>query len=128
MNFRFGRVAVPLLYFLALARGTLFGLPFRFVLHCLLFEMVERSADRDHHIFGLSQADQRAISRVDGDLGLMAVLFDAEDGLGFEAITKNLADFCETGFYFFADGGGYFIMSAGVFHVHERPSLDSCET
>src|ERR1039458_2686547 len=50
----------------------------------------------------------------------------SEDGFGFEAVAENFADFSEAGFHFFTDGGSYFVVSSGVFHVHERPSLDSC--
>jgi hypothetical protein len=38
-------------------------------------------------------------------------------------IAQDFAELGEAGFYFFADGGGYFVVPAGVFHVHERPSL-----
>jgi hypothetical protein len=52
----------------------------------------------------------------------MTMFFNGEDNLGFELIGKNFADFCKTGFYFFADGSGDFVVSSGVLHVHERPS------
>ena len=67
--------------------------------------MVESFVDGDGHVLGLSQADQRAIARADGDFGFVAVLLDGEDDLGFKAVAENFADFCEAGFYFFADGG-----------------------
>ena len=70
------RVAIPLLHFFALAGGALLRLPFGFVLHGLLLEVVESSADGDHHIFGLRHADERAIARVDGDFGFMTVFFN----------------------------------------------------
>ena len=84
--------------------------------------MVEGFVDGDGHVLGLSQADQRAIARADGDFGFVAVLFDGEDDLGFKSVAQNFADFCEAGFNFFADGGSNFVVSASVFHVHERPS------
>ena len=62
------------------------------------------------------------VSRVDGDFCFMTMFFDGEDNFGFELVAKNFADFCEAGFYFFADGGGDFVVSSGVLHVHERPS------
>jgi len=55
--------------------------------------------------------------------GFVAVLFDGEDGFGFEAVAENFADFSEAKFYFFTDGGSDFVVSSGIFHVHERPSL-----
>ena len=83
-----------------------------------LFEVVEGLVDGDGHVFGLSQADQRAVARGDGDFGFMAMLFDGEDDLGFESVAQDLAEFGEAGFNFFADGGSYFVVPAGVFHVH----------
>ena len=71
---------------------------------------------------GLRQADQRSVARSDGDFCFMTMFFDGQDNLGFELVAKNFADFCEAGFYFFADGGSDFVLSSGVFHVHERPS------
>jgi len=117
------RVTVPLFYFLALAGGAFFGFPLGLVLHGLLFEVVEGAADGDHHVFGLGQADQWPIARVNGGFGFVAVLFDGEDGFGFEAVAENFADFSEAKFYFFTDGGSDFVVSSGIFHVHERPSL-----
>jgi hypothetical protein len=52
----------------------------------------------------------------------MTVLLYCEDDFGIESVAQYLADFCEAGFYFFADGVSNFVLSSGVFHVHERPS------
>ena len=117
-------VAVPLLHFLALARRALFGLPASFVFHGLLFQVVEGFVDGDRHVLGLGQADQRAVGRADGDLGFVAMLFDCEDHLGFESVAQDFAEFCEAGFYFFADGGSDLVVPSGVFHVHERALLE----
>ena len=76
-----------------------------------------------HHVLGLSQADQRAIARADGDFGFVAMLLDGKDDVGVKAVAQNFADFCEAGFYFLADGGSDYVVSASVFHVHERPLL-----
>ena len=86
--------------------------------------MVKRLADRDSHVLGLGQADQRAVSRAYRDLCFMTVLFDAEDNFGFELVAQDFTNPGEPGFYFFADGRSYFVMPPGVFHVHERHSLD----
>ncbi len=114
-------MAVPLLDFFALAGGALLRLPVRLVLDGLLFEVIESLVDRDGHVLGLSQADQRAVARADGDFGFVAVLFDGEDHLGFKSIAQNFADLGEAGFNFFADSVGDFVLSSGVFHIHERP-------
>ena len=98
-------------------------MPAGLVFHRLLFEVVEGFVDGDGHVLGLGQADERAVARADGDFGFVAVLFDGEDDFGFEFVAEDFADFGEAGFYFFADGGSYFVVPAGVFHVHERPSL-----
>ncbi len=84
--------------------------------------MVERLVDGSLHVSGLRQADQLAVSRTDGDFRFVAVLLDCEDHLGFKLVAQNSADFREARFYLFADGGGNFVVPAGVFHVHERPS------
>ena len=97
-------------------------MPAGFVFHRLLFEVVEGFVDGNRHVFGLGQADQRAVARADGDFGFVAVLFYGEDDLGFESVAEDFAEFSDAGFYFFADGGSYFVVPAGVFHVHERPS------
>jgi hypothetical protein len=55
----------------------------------------------------------------------MAVFLDSEDYFGLEFVAQDFADFDEAGFYFFADGVGDFVLSSGVLHVHERPSIPS---
>src|ERR1700689_90336 len=113
------RVAIPLLHFLALARRALLRLPARFVLDGLLLEMVEGFVDGDGHVLGLSQADQRAIARADGDFSFVAMLFNREDDFGIKSVAQNLADLREAGFYFFADSGSDGVMSASIFDVHD---------
>ena len=83
--------------------------------------MVERFVDGDGHVPGLGQADQRSIAGADGDFGFVAVLLDGENDFAVKPVAQNFADFCEAGFNFFADGGSDYVVSAGVFHVHERP-------
>jgi hypothetical protein len=83
--------------------------------------MVERFVDRDGHVLGLGQADQRAVAGADGDFGLVAVLLDSENDFAIKSVAQNFADFCEAGFNFFADAGSNYEVSASVFHVHERP-------
>ena len=85
-----GNARSTLHFFFALAGGALFRLPLRLVFHRLLLKMVQSLADGDHHIFGLGQADQRAIARVDRDFSFVAVLFDCEDHLGFESVAQTL--------------------------------------
>src|SRR5579884_3353508 len=46
----------------------------------------------------------------------------SQNHFGFELVSKNFSDFAEAGFNFLANGGSYFVLPAGVFHVHERPS------
>jgi hypothetical protein len=87
----------------------------------LSFEMIERFVDRDAHILGLSQADQRAIARINRDFSFMAMLLDREDYFGLKSVAQDFADLCEASFNFFADGVGDFVLSSSVFHVHERP-------
>jgi hypothetical protein len=53
----------------------------------------------------------------------VTMFLDGEDYLGFKSVAQDFADFCEASFYFFTDGGSYFVVPAGIFHVHERPSL-----
>ena len=48
----------------------------------------------------------------------VAVFLDGEDYVGVKPVAEDFADFVEAGFNFFADGGSYFVVSAGVFHVH----------
>ena len=115
-------VSVPLIHFFGLASGTLFGLPASLVFDRLFFQVIDGFVYRDAHVFRLRQPDQRPLGRINGDFGFMTVFFDGEDNFGFELITKNFADFCEAGFYFFADRGSDFVVSSGVLHVHERPS------
>ena len=115
-------MAVPLLVFFTFAGGTLLGLPARLVFDRLLFEMVEGFVDGDAHVLGLSEADQRTIAGANGDFGFMTVLLDGQNDLGFESVAQDFADFREAGFNFFADGGGDFVLSSGVLHVHERHS------
>src|SRR5580704_8581207 len=115
-------VAVPLLHFLALACRALFGLPASFVFHRLLFQVVEGFVDGDRHVLGLGQADQRAVARADGDFGFVAVLLYGEDHLGFKFVAEDFSEFGDPAFYYLAAGGSYFVVPAGVFHVHERPS------
>src|SRR5579862_719968 len=113
---------VPLLLLFALAGRTLLRLPPRLVLDRLLLEVLKGFVDGDRHVLRLSQANQRAIARIDGDFGFMAVLLDGEYHLGFESVAEDFADLGEAGFDFFANGVGNFVLSSGVFHVHERPS------
>ena len=80
------RVAVPFLHFFALAGGALLRHPAGFVFDRLFFEVVEGFADGDGHVLGLSQADQRAIARADGDFGFVAMLFDGEDDIGIKSV------------------------------------------
>src|ERR1700678_766913 len=51
------------------------------------------------------------------------MFFDGEDDLGFKSIAENFADLGEAGFYLAADGGSDFIVSSGIFHVHEAALL-----
>jgi len=53
----------------------------------------------------------------------VAVAFDGEEALASKRSPENFADFSEAKFYFFTDGGSDFVVSSGLFHVHERPSL-----
>ena len=85
--------------------------------------MIEGLVDGDGHVLGLRQADERTVARADGDLGFVAVFFDGQDDFGFKSVAQDFAKFGEASFYFFADSGSYFVVPAGVFHVHERPSL-----
>jgi hypothetical protein len=55
----------------------------------------------------------------------MTVFFDRENDFGFKSVAQDFSDFTEAGFNFFADGGGDFVLSSGVFHVHEAPPLES---
>jgi hypothetical protein len=84
--------------------------------------MFEGLIDGRTHITGLSQSHNRSIARADCDLGLVAVLFHGQDHFGVEFIAQNFADFCKAVLYGFANGGSDFILPAGIFHVHERPS------
>jgi hypothetical protein len=54
----------------------------------------------------------------------VAMLLDGQNYVGFESIAQNFSEFSETGFYFFADGEGDFVVPAGVFHVQESALLD----
>src|SRR5258707_13292681 len=85
--------------------------------------MIEGFVDGHGHVLGLGQADQRTIARADGDFGFMTVLLDGEDELGFEFVAYYFGEFRAAGFNLLADGGGNCVVSAGVFHDHERPSL-----
>jgi hypothetical protein len=114
-------VAVPLLHFFGLTGGALLRHPAGFVFDRLFFEMVESFADSNGHVLGLSQSDDGAIARADGDFGFVAMLLDGEDDFAVESVAQNFADFCEAGLYFFADAGSNYVVSASVFHVHERP-------
>jgi hypothetical protein len=48
----------------------------------------------------------------------VTVFFYGEDDMRFEFVAEDFADFCKAGFYFFANGWSYFVVPAGVFHVH----------
>src|SRR5579872_4521031 len=78
------------------------------------------------HVARLSQANQGSIARSDGDFRFVPTLFHREHYLGLKFIAENLADFDQAGFNFLTNSGSDFEMPAGVFHVHERPSLGSC--
>ncbi len=82
--------------------------------------MIEGFVDGDGHVFGLSQADDRAVAGADGDFGFVTMLFDGEDDIGIKSVAQNFADFREAGFYFFADAGSNYVVSASVFHVHRK--------
>src|SRR5208337_1400548 len=120
-----GRLSVPFLRTRALVIVAFLGAPPGLVLDCLLFQMVESFADRRGHVSRLRQSNDRSIARADGDLSFVAALLDREHNLGFKLIAQNLADFAECRFNVLADGGSDFVVSAGVFHVHECRSLVS---
>ena len=80
--------------------------------------MLEGFVDGDAHVIGLRHANQRSVTRTDGNFGFVAVLLDRKDHLGIEFISEDLADFSEAGFNRLADGGSNFVVPAGVFHVH----------
>src|SRR5205823_761100 len=84
----------------------------------LLLKMIEGFTDGRVHVACLGKADQRADSRVDGDLGLVTTFFDCENYFGVEFIAQNLAEFSETGFDFLTVSGSYFVLPASVFHIH----------
>src|SRR6202142_1715569 len=84
--------------------------------------MVERVVDGGDHVVRLRESDDRTVGWVDGDFGLVAVLLDGENHLGFESVAKDFADFIESSFNFLADGGRNFVLTAGVLHVHGTTS------
>ena len=69
------------------------GAPAGLVFDCLFLEMIESFADGGRHVASLSQSDEGAVARGNGDLGLVTVLFDGEDDLGFKLVAEDLADF-----------------------------------
>src|SRR5215469_11149037 len=93
---------------------------------CLVFDrlrlkVLEGRIDRRNHISSLRQPDERPVARTYRDLGSVAVLFQSQDDLRIKLIAEDLADLGEASFNFFADSGSDFILSPGVFHVHEVP-------
>src|SRR5437867_1679849 len=103
-----GAFAVPLFMLVALLAA-----PARFIFYGLLFEMLEGFVDGDAHVIGLRHANQRSVTRTDGNFGFVAVLLDRKDHLGIEFISEDLADFSEAGFSRLADGGSNFVVPAG---------------
>ncbi len=99
--------------------------PARLVFDCLFFQMIESLVDGRLHVAGLGQSDQRSVARADGDFCFVAVLLHGQDYFGFKFVAKDFTDFQQAGFDFLADGGSNFVVSAGVFDVHERPFLSS---
>jgi hypothetical protein len=53
----------------------------------------------------------------------VAVLFYGQDDVSFESVTENFANLGKSGFDFFPDGGSDFVVTSGVFHVHEAALL-----
>jgi hypothetical protein len=51
----------------------------------------------------------------------VAALLDRQNYFGLKLVAENFADLAKTGFNFLANGGSNFKVSAGEFHVHERP-------
>src|SRR5581483_12418208 len=90
--------------------------------HRLLLEMLDGAVDCGLHVSSLRESNQRPVAWADGDLGLMAVLLDGEDHLGFKFVSEDFADFGEAGFNFLTDRGSNVVMSSRVFHVHIAPS------
>src|ERR1700721_3556194 len=98
-------MAVPLFYFFALAGRPLLRLPAGFVFYRPLFQMIQSLPYGDTHILRLSQADQRAIARADGDFRFVTVLLDCENNFRIEFIAQDLAQLRKPAFYFLAGGG-----------------------
>ncbi len=70
------------------------GAPAGLVFDRLFFQMIESFVDGGGHVAGLGESDQRTVARADGDLGLVAVLLDRQNDLGFKFVAQDFADFC----------------------------------
>ena len=72
--------------------------PASLVFDRLFFQVLEGLNNGGLHVARLGYAYQRAISRADGDFGLVAMLLDGENHLGIELIAQNFSDFGQAGF------------------------------
>src|SRR5215813_12203357 len=99
---------------------TLLSTPTSFIFDRLLFQVRQSFADRRLHVSRLGDAYQRFLRWVNRDFSFVAVFLHRKNHFCLEFVAQDLADLCQSSFNFFAVVGSYFVVPAGVFHVHWR--------